>query len=1011
MPRIPESEIERVKREIDLAALVRSKGIELKRHGSKDLAGRCPFHEEKTASFIVTPAKNLWHCMGCGKGGSVIDFVMAYDGLSFRHAFEVLAGGDLKVLMRETPPVKQSFVPKLESPVAFDADDRALMRQVTDYYHERLKTAPVALEYLRKRGITGEAVEHFKIGFADRTLGLRLPQSPTKTGAQIRQRLKKLGLLRVESGHEHFNGCVVFPIADEHGDVTEIYGRKVYDNLRPETKYHLYLPDAHVGIFNRECLTPRCEIILCESVIDALSFWCAGFRNVTCIYGTNGFTDELWQALLAAKAQRVYLAYDRDESGEMAARRDAPRFLAKGIECLRVKFPAGMDANEYARKVTPAGKSLRLVLQSAEWLGKGKPPEVAAAAAPVEQDTPALAPAPSSLAAELAADNERPPEPDMPPLPSTPEAEAAKEKSANGTGDIHIAMGDRQWRVRGLDKNNSHEVLRVNLRLMFNGLFYINVIDLYQDKQRRHFIEEAAKETVLDPELIKRDVGRLLLQLEAMQEERIQKALAPAAPLVPSMSDGERKEALELLREPDLLERILADYERCGIVGEKTNKLAGYLAAVSRKLEEPLAIIIQSTSAAGKSLLMDAILAFVPEEERIKYSAMTGQSLYYLGDTNLKHKVLAIVEEEGAERASYALKLLQSEGELTIASTGKDPQTGRMVTQEYRVEGPVMIILTTTAIDIDEELMNRCIVLTVDESREQTRAIHALQREKRTLEGLRRKLDKKAILATHRNAQRLLRPLRVVNPYARSLTFLDERTRTRRDHEKYLTLIDVIAFLHQYQRPVKQDGEASYVEVTLGDIEIANRIAGEALGRSLDELPPQTRRFLNLLHEMVMKECQAKKCEMRLCLFTQRQARVFSGWSAFQVKKHMARLAELEYVLPMRSGRGQQIAYELAYQGEGADGSKFLMRLLDVDELRGSLLPLDYDGDREHQNGNREHPFGCRERAGSPSVAPRLRGGSTAENAPEADQQGNGSRLPSKPAKNAHGGKNGNHAS
>ena len=171
-------------------------------------------------------------------------------------------------------------------------------------------------------------------------------------------------------------------------------------------------------------------------------------------------------------------------------------------------------------------------------------------------------------------------------------------------------------------------------------------------------------------------------------------------------------------------------------MGEETNKLLGYLAAVSRKLEEPLAVIIQSSSAAGKSSLMEAILAFVPEEDRVKYSAMTGQSLFYMGETDLQHKVLAIVEEQGAQRATYALKLLQSEGELTIASTGKDPQTGRLVTQEYRVEGPVMIFLTTTAIEIDEELLNRCLVLTVDEDREQTRAIHRLQRERQTLEGL-----------------------------------------------------------------------------------------------------------------------------------------------------------------------------------------------------------------------------------------------------------------------------------
>ncbi|RQY07251.1 DNA primase, partial [Burkholderia stagnalis] len=116
-----------------------------------------------------------------------------------------------------------------------------------------------------------------------------------------------------------------------------------------------------------------------------------------------------------------------------------------------------------------------------------------------------------------------------------------------------------------------------------------------------------------------------------------------------------------------------------------------------------------------------------------------------------------------------------------------------LVTQPYRVEGPVSIMLTTTAIEIDEELLNRCLILTVDEGREQTEAIHRLQRTKRTLAGLKLKQDKQRILALHRNAQRLLQPVAVVNPYADQLTFLSDRTRTRRDHEKYLTLIDTIA--------------------------------------------------------------------------------------------------------------------------------------------------------------------------------------------------------------------------
>ena len=185
-----------------------------------------------------------------------------------------------------------------------------------------------------------------------------------------------------------------------------------------------------------------------------------------------------------------------------------------------------------------------------------------------------------------------------------------------------------------------------------------------------------------------------------------------------------------------LLDRILRDFERCGVVGEETNKLVSYLAVTSRLLEAPLAVLVQSSSAAGKARSWKRCWRSLPEEQRVQYSAMTGQSLFYMGETDLKNKVLAIVEEEGAIRAAYALKLLQSEGVLTIASTGKDATTGRLITHQYRVEGPVMLFLTTTAIDLDEELLNRCLVLTVDEDRAQTQAIHQKQREAQTIEGL-----------------------------------------------------------------------------------------------------------------------------------------------------------------------------------------------------------------------------------------------------------------------------------
>jgi hypothetical protein len=325
-----------------------------------------------------------------------------------------------------------------------------------------------------------------------------------------------------------------------------------------------------------------------------------------------------------------------------------------------------------------------------------------------------------------------------------------------------------------------------------------------------------------------------------------------------------------------------------------------------------------------------------------------------------------VVEEEGAERASYALKLLQSEGELAIASTGKDPQTGRLVTHEYRVEGPVAIFLTTTAIDVEEELLNRCIVLTVDEAQEQTRAIHERQREAQTLEGLLAREDREQVLQVHRNAQRLLRPLLVANPYARELTFLDQKTRTRRDHVKYLTLIRSIALLHQHQRPVQtvQHGGRTldYIEVTLDDIATANRLAGEVLGRSLDELPPQTRALLGRLVALVAGMCEAQGLEPSQVRFSRREVREATGWGDTQLKVHLKRLEELEYVVVHRDG--PRYLYELVYAGQGEDGEPFLPGLLDVEALEATAT-----------TPNRSGPGGERSGAGRPPVGLRSGGG------------------------------------
>ena len=219
------------------------------------------------------------------------------------------------------------------------------------------------------------------------------------------------------------------------------------------------------------------------------------------------------------------------------------------------------------------------------------------------------------LVAEEAAKEENPIPAPLPAqaLPDPPAPIPVPEvKPLGAERELVMTLGARRYRVRGLEKNLSYEVLKVNLMASAPALdgvgeaVHVDTLDLYHARARAAFLEQAAIELGLPIEVIKGDLGKLLLVLEAEQEKLITTALAPRAPVAVSIDESARARAMELLKAPDLIERIVSDFSRCGIVGEGSNALVGYLAAISRKLDRPLALLIQSSTAAGKSSLLDA---------------------------------------------------------------------------------------------------------------------------------------------------------------------------------------------------------------------------------------------------------------------------------------------------------------------------------------------------------------------------------------------------------------------
>lgn len=877
MSRIPKAELERLKREVSLSELVGSR-IRLERRG-KDLVGRCPFHDDDTASFVVTEHKGLWHCFGCHAGGTAIDWVMKMDGLAFRDAADRLRA--------QLSPAEVVSVPFGYSRTMTDGE---LMSTVADTYHAQLMKTPAALHYVTEtRGLSLEVLKRYRVGFSCRSSTL-LSRVPAPERDEAKGRLQALGVVRA-TGFEHLVRCIVVPLVDEGGAVVSLYGRRAalgtVGNSGPR---HLYLPGPHCGFLDAELGE---DVSLCESLIDALTFLSHGFRSVASSFGCEGFTEEMLRHFQGRGVKRVRIAYDHDESGDHAADRLAQKLAEVGIASARVLFPKNLDANAYALAMKPVAKALELALRTAKPYGEAAAFATTAPAQEDPEEQPLLA-AERLASAEL----EEP-------------AEQTGESSVEVKSDdeaVVMALGLR-FRVRGLSKLSAMDILKVNVLVSLGDAFHVDTFDLYAAKARSHFVGAGAHELGIDPADMKRAVGRLILALERVRDERLLESDDEPEP----MSDEEREEALKLLSDPKLTERIQADLEACGLVGEENNKLLAYLAATSRKLSKPLAVMVQSSSAAGKSSLMDAVLSFVPDEEKVQYSALTGQSLFYLGDKDLRHKVLAISEEAGAEQASYALKLLQSEGRLRIASTGKDAASGRHTTHTYEVEGPVAILSTTTALDVDEELLNRCIVLTVDESQDQTRAIHALQKELETLEGLSRRARRESLQRLHQNAQRLLHPVEVVNPLAPDLIFSDARTRSRRDHMKLLGLIRTIAFLHQHQREVKRTAEGiEYIEAQLSDVEAARKLLATMLADVIEELPPQTRVVLGYVEGFVADRAKELGQEPAEVAFSRRELREATGLGDTQLKVHLARLVELELLLARRQSYHQGLRYRLS---------------------------------------------------------------------------------------------------
>ncbi len=335
--------IDELRQRADIVELIGAH-VRLRRTG-RNYTGLCPFHSEKTPSFSVNPERGFFHCFGCGAGGTVFDFVMRTDGVTFPEAVRLLARRYGVTLPERVD----------EGPGAGERDAMLQAAQVASEFfaHVLWKTpngAP-AREYLKRRAIGAEIAQECLLGFAPM-------QTAALAKALERRNLLdagiRIGLVKQSGGvHDMFRGRLMFPIRDGQGRALAFGGRVLDDRLPKyinSTESPLYSKARNLyGIYEaRRAIARNDRAIVVEGYIDAIALWQAGFRETVASLGTAVTVDQL--RLLGRHTRNVLACFDGDSAGQKASIRALPVFLEAGLLGRGIFLPAGLDPDRLIRE-------------------------------------------------------------------------------------------------------------------------------------------------------------------------------------------------------------------------------------------------------------------------------------------------------------------------------------------------------------------------------------------------------------------------------------------------------------------------------------------------------------------------------------------------------------------------------------------------------------------------------------------------------------------------------------
>ena len=783
----------------------------------------CPFHPDKNPSLQIYPATNTYCCFSsnCNAGtGDTIQFIELIEKCNKHEALTKATA----LLSNTVPPQQPAklFIEAAPTPNGGQAIEReAVMIKLFSIFCKGISHTTKAQEYLQSRSLDWQQME---VGYNAGTL------HQEERNKYLMESCKQIGIIKEAANGKGFStwakDCIIFPLKNAANKIISLYGRSITDN---KDQRHFYLQNRS-GLYPGYPTVAAKKLILTESIVDAASLLqqkeIAEQYGVLSLYGTNGLTAEHLEAIaLLPQLTEIILMLNADEPGEAATGKHAHTLheLHPHIHITYTSLPAGEDVNSLLQSHDDASILKDLIEQRKDFLFsiENRKPEPAAIVA-----TPA--PAIHITANKLIVNN--------------------PELLMYDNCQLHITILGG-IKISGLDR--MRVTLKVQHKERIDVLPVRHNLDLYHHQQTEQLTNKIAEQLQVSVSDTNKTIAQLTAALENYRASKLE-ALQPQQETKPLISETEKQQAIKELQQKNLLQRTNTLIGKSGITGEEQNRLIAYLVYCSRKRATPLHIMFLGSSGSGKTYLQEKVSELIPEEDKIEITQVTENAFYYFKKEELKYKLILIEDLDGAEASMYPLRELQTKRRISKTVTLKDSK-GNLKTITLTVEGPVCVSGCTTREKIYEDNANRCLLLYIDQGKDQDKKI--MEYQTKLSAGEINQEQEQKVKQFFRNIQRVLKPINVINPYAKYIQLPEQVFKPRRTMTLLLSFIETITFYHQYQREVKRDSNNQpYINTTIEDIEAAFTLLKDVLFSKSDELAKATRNFLEQLKALLKQQ-------------------------------------------------------------------------------------------------------------------------------------------------------------